>query len=411
MEQVRASSGGSRDQPGSRWKASIPLPCCSRLGCMEMRHVFCHGENGTAKKAGFRFKMLIFAEIFRIMEFKAKDIAALLQGTVEGDSEAVVRDVSKIEEGKPGTLAFLANPKYEHCIYTTGASVVLVNEDFQPSQALPCTVVRVKSAYDAIATLLRMYEEMVKPKHTGIEQPSFIAEDAVLGEGVYVGAFAYIGRGAKIGNNVKIFPQAYIGENVRIGDNTVINSGVKVYYNCVIGNNCTIHAGTVVGADGFGFAPAGENYEKVAQIGNVVIEDGVEIGANACIDRATMGSTRVCRGVKLDNLVQIAHNVVVGENTVMAAQAGIAGTTKVGAHCMFGGQVGIAGHLHIGDHTVLAAQTGVTNDIAPRSMYMGAPAFDAGKYRKCYVLFRKLPELYGTLRDLEKEIQTLKSIQ
>ena len=371
-------------------------------------HAFCRRKwDGT--KGVFRNKMPIFAKIFAVMEFKAKDIAALLQGTVEGDGELVVSNVSKIEEGKPGTLAFLANPKYEHYIYTTKASVVLVNRDFKPSQPVGCTLVRVASAYDAIAALLRMYEEMVKPKHAGIEQPSFIAEGAQLGEGVYVGAFAYIGKGAKIGNHVQIFPQAYIGEGVSIGDNTVINAGVKIYYGCVVGHDCTIHAGTVIGADGFGFAPSGENYEKVAQIGNVVIEDNVEIGANACIDRATMGSTRVCKGVKLDNLVQIAHNVVVGENTVMAAQAGVAGTTKVGAHCMFGGQVGIAGHLHIGDHTVLAAQTGVTNDIAPKSMFMGAPAFDAGKYRKCYVLFRKLPELYGTLRDLEKEVKTLKS--
>ena len=211
-----------------------------------------------------------------------------MQGTVEGDGELVVSNVSKIEEGKPGTLAFLANPKYEHYIYTTKASVVLVNRDFKPSQPVGCTLVRVASAYDAIAALLRMYEEMVKPKHAGIEheQPSFIAEGAQLGEGVYVGAFAYIGKGAKIGNHVQIFPQAYIGEGVSIGDNTVINAGVKIYYGCVVGHDCTIHAGTVIGADGFGFAPSGENYEKVAQIGNVVIEDYVEIGANACIDRA-----------------------------------------------------------------------------------------------------------------------------
>ncbi len=216
------------------------------------------------------------------------------------------------------------------------------------------------------------------------------------------------GTEIKIGNRVKIYPQAYIGEGVVIGDDTVIYAGVKIYYGCVIGSHCTVHAGTVIGADGFGFAPAGEDYKKVAQIGNVVLEDYVEVGANACIDRATMGSTRIKKGVKLDNLVQIAHNVVVGENTVMAAQCGIAGTTKVGAHCMFGGQVGVAGHLKIEDRTMLAAQTGVTNDVAAGSVFMGAPAFDAAKYRKCYVLFRKLPELYGQLRDLEKEIQTLK---
>ena len=265
------------------------------------------------------------------MEFKAKDIAALLKGVVEGDGEVMVNNVSKIEEGKPNTLAFLANPKYEHYIYTTAASVVLVNHDFSPVQQVPCTLIRVPSAYEAIASLLQMYDSM-RSRPTGIEQPSYIGEGAVIGEAPYVGAFAYIGKGAKIGNDVKIYPQVYIGEGVVIGDHTTIYAGAKIYYGCVIGSGCTIHAGTVIGADGFGFAPNGDNYNKVPQIGNVVIEDNVEIGANACIDRATMGSTRIKKGVKLDNLVQIAHNVVVGENTVMAAQCGIAGTTKVGAH-------------------------------------------------------------------------------
>lgn len=345
------------------------------------------------------------------MEFRAKDIADLLKGVIEGDEEVVIRNVSKIEEGKPHTLAFLANPKYEHYIYTTAASVVLVNQDFKAAQQVPCTLIRVPSAYDAIAVLLQMYEEMIRPRPAGIEQPCFIAEGAELGENPYVGAFAYIGKGAKIGKNVKIYPQVYIGEGVTIGDDTTIYAGARIYYGCVIGKSCTIHAGTVIGADGFGFAPTGENYKKVAQIGNVVVEDNVEIGANVCIDRATMGATRICKGVKLDNLVQIAHNVVVGEHTVMAAQCGVAGTTKVGAHCMFGGQVGIAGHITVEDRTMLAAQSGVTNRIAAGSVLMGAPAFDAGKYRKCYVLFRKLPELYGQLQDLEKEVQTLKSNQ
>ena len=248
------------------------------------------------------------------MEFKAKDIAALLKGVVEGDGEVMVNNVSKIEEGKPNTLAFLANPKYEHYIYTTAASVVLVNHDFSPVQQVPCTLIRVPSAYEAIASLLQMYDSM-RSRPTGIEQPSYIGEGAVIGEAPYVGAFAYIGKGAKIGNDVKIYPQVYIGEGVVIGDHTTIYAGAKIYYGCVIGSGCTIHAGTVIGADGFGFAPNGDNYNKVPQIGNVVIEDNVEIGANACIDRATMGSTRIKKGVKLDNLVQIAHNVVVGENT------------------------------------------------------------------------------------------------
>lgn len=341
------------------------------------------------------------------MKFKAKDIAALLKGVVEGDGEVSVSDVSKIEEGRPNTLAFLANPKYEHYIYTTEASVVLVNQDFVPCQEVSCTLIRVASAYDAIAALLQMYEDM-RPKPEGIEQPSFIGEGTIIGERPYVGAFAYIGKGVKIGNNVKIYPQAYIGDGVTIGDNSTVYSGVKIYYGCVIGKGCTIHAGTVIGADGFGFAPANDSYKKVPQIGNVILEDNVEIGANTCIDRATMGATRIKKGVKLDNLVQIAHNVVVGENTVMAAQCGIAGTTKIGAHCMFGGQVGLAGHLTIGDRTMLAAQSGVTNDIEEGSVFMGSPAFDVAKYRKSYVLFRKLPELYGQLRDLEKEIKTLK---
>lgn len=350
-------------------------------------------------------------EIFSIMEFRAKDIANLLQGIVEGDEEVLINNVSKIEEGRPSTLAFLANPKYEHYIYTTKASVVLVNQDFAPSQDVPCTMIRVPSAYDAIAALLQMYDEMLRPKPEGIEEPSFIAPGVTIGEKPYIGAFAYIGKGAKIGNHVKIYPQAYIGEGVVIGDNTTIYSGVKIYYGCVIGKHCTIHAGTVIGADGFGFAPVNDSYKKVPQIGNVVLEDYVEIGANACIDRATMGATRIKKGVKLDNLVQVAHNVVVGENTVMAAQCGVAGTTKIGEHCMFGGQVGIAGHLVVGDRTRLAAQSGVTNNIEADSVFMGAPAFDVSKYRKAYVLFRKLPDLYGQLRDLEKEIQTLKSKQ
>ncbi len=344
------------------------------------------------------------------MEFKAKDIASLLKGVVEGDEDIAVSDVSKIEEGRPGTLAFLANPKYEHFIYTTQASIVLVNRDFRPSRPVACTMIRVASAYEAIAALLKMYESM-RPQPSGIEQPSFVHETAEMGENSYIGAFAYIGRNVKIGNNVKIYPQAFIGDGVRIGDNTVIYAGVKVYYGCVIGNNCIIHAGTVIGADGFGFAPSAEGYNKVPQIGNVVLEDCVEIGANTCIDRATMGSTLIKKGVKLDNLIQIAHNVVVGENTVMAAQCGVAGTTKIGEKCMFGGQVGIAGHLKIGNEVRLAAQSGVMSDVDSATVLMGAPAFDVNAYRKAYVVFRKLPDLYRQLNQVEKDIQTLKSKQ
>lgn len=344
------------------------------------------------------------------MEFKAKDIAALLCGVVDGDGEVTVSNVSKIEEGKPDTLAFLANPKYEHYIYTTEASIVLVNADFQPSKPLQCTLIRVPSAYEAIAVLLRMYENM-RPQPSGIEQPSYISDTAVIGKEPYIGAFAYIGKGVKIGDHVRIYPHAYIGDGVKIGDHTTVYAGVKIYYGCEIGRSCTIHAGTVIGADGFGFAPSSEGYNKVAQIGNVVIEDNVEIGANTCIDRATMGSTHIGKGVKLDNLIQVAHNVVIGENTVMAAQCGIAGTAKVGANCMFGGQVGIAGHIEIGEGVRLAAQSGVASGIEAGKVLMGAPAFEVSLYRKAYVLFRKLPELYGQIRSMEKEIQTLKSKQ
>lgn len=341
------------------------------------------------------------------MEFIAKDIAALLRGVVEGDERVAVNNVSKIEEGKPNTLAFLANPKYEHYIYTTQASIVLVNADFRPSKPVSCTLIRVPSAYEAIAVLLKMYENM-RPQPSGVEQPSFVHDTAVVGTGHYIGAFAYIGRGAKIGDNVKIYPHVYVGDGVKIGDNTTVYAGAKIYYGCEIGHFCTIHAGTVIGADGFGFAPSAEGYNKISQIGNVVIEDNVEIGANCCIDRATMGSTRIKKGVKLDNLIQIAHNVVIGENTVMAAQSGVAGTAKVGANCMLGGQVGVAGHISIGDGVHLAAQSGVMSDIEAGKMMMGAPAFEVSLYKKAYVLFRKLPELYGQLRDLKKEVQTLK---
>lgn len=342
------------------------------------------------------------------MEFKAKEIAELLKGVVEGDPEISVRNVSKIEEGMPGTLAFLANPKYENYIYSTRASIVLVDRSFIPSHPLSCTLIRVDSAYDAFATLLQMYDSM-RPRPKGIEQPSFIGEQAEIGEQVYIGAFAYIGKGAKIGNRVSIYPNSYIGNGVTVGDDTVIHPGVKIYSDCVIGKSCIIHSGVVIGADGFGFSPEGEKYKKIPQIGNVVLEDHVEVGANTCIDRATMGSTLICKGVKLDNLIQIAHNVTVGDNSVIAAQAGIAGSSKIGEHCVLGGQVGVVGHLQIGAGTQIAAQSGISSDTAENSVYRGSPAFDLAKYQKCYVVFRKLPELYQQLNALEKEIKTLKS--
>ena len=344
------------------------------------------------------------------MEFKAKDIAALLRGTIEGDGDITVNNVSKIEEGKPHTLAFLANPKYEQYIYNTEASVVLVNKDFVPSQPVKCTLIKVESAYDAIASLLQMYESM-RPRPTGIEQPSYIDQSATIGENLYLGAFAYIGKNAKIGKNVSIYPHAYIGNGVTIGDNTTINSGVKIYHDCHIGANCIIHASTVIGADGFGFAPTADgSYKKVPQIGNVVIEDNVEIGATTCIDRATMGSTKICQGAKLDNLIQIAHNVVVGQNTVIASQTGVAGSTKIGERCVFGGQVGLAGHITIGDNVQIAAQSGIGSNTKNDVILRGSPAFEFNKYQKCLAVFRKLPEMYSSLNQIEKDIKNLKNI-
>lgn len=339
------------------------------------------------------------------MEFTAKQIAELIQGTVEGNPNEPVYGVSKIEEGKPGTLTFLANPKYTHYIYTTGASVVIVNNTFVPEQPVTATLIKVADAYRSIAALLEMYEQS-QPQKSGIEQPSFIHASSTVGEFAYVGAFAYIGENVKIGNNVKIYPQAYIGDNVTIGDNTIIYAGVKIYKQCRVGNNCIIHAGAVVGSDGFGFAPD-ENgqYKKIAQVGNVVIEDDVEIGANTAIDRATMGSTIIRKGAKLDNLIQVAHNVEIGEHCVLAAQAGIAGSTKIGNKCMFGGQVGLAGHITIADEVKLAAQSGVGSSITkPGAVFMGAPAFDASQYNRTYVVFKKLPEIYKQLNAIEKKL-------
>ena len=342
------------------------------------------------------------------MEFTAQTIAGFLQGQVEGNPDAKVNDVSKIEEGKPGTLSFLANPKYEKYLYTTDASVVIVNNSLELAQPVKATLIRVPDSYQAFASLLELYNSMV-PKKTGIEQPSFIAASAKYGEEAYIGAFSYVSDNVKLGNNVKIYPQCFIGDNVTIGDNTTIFSGVKIYHNCVIGSNCIIHSGTVIGADGFGFAPQSEdnNYKKIPQIGNVVVEDYVEIGSNCTVDRATMGSTIIHKGVKLDNLVQIAHNVVIGENTVMAAQCGIAGSTKIGRDCMFGGQVGIAPHITVADGVKLGAKSGVNSSIKKENEIMiGAPVQPYAEFMKCYVVFRRLPELKQELDALKKSVQS-----
>jgi UDP-3-O-[3-hydroxymyristoyl] glucosamine N-acyltransferase len=339
------------------------------------------------------------------MEFTAQQIAELIKGTVEGDSNQVIRDVSKIEEGLPETLTFLANPKYEHHIYQTKASVVIVNNNFRPEKPVKATLIRVEDAYQALAKLLQLYESSL-PQKTGIEQPSHIDQSSSVGDFVYIGAFAYISEKAKIGNNVQVWPGAFVGDSVEIGDNTIIFSGVKIYKHCKVGSNCIIHAGAVVGSDGFGFAPGPDGeYQKIPQVGNVVIEDFVEIGANTTIDRATMGSTIIHKGAKIDNLVQIAHNVEVGSNTVIAAQTGIAGSTKIGNNCMFGGQVGIAGHIKIADQVKLAAQSGVGKSIPKDgSVLMGSPAMDAMQYNKAYVLFRKLPSIYQQLQETEKKV-------
>jgi UDP-3-O-[3-hydroxymyristoyl] glucosamine N-acyltransferase len=340
------------------------------------------------------------------MEFSAQNIADLLQGRVEGDPNAKVSDVSKIEEGKPGTLCFLANPKYEKYLYTTEASVIIVNDDLKLTGKVKAALIRVPDAYKAFATLLEFYNSSI-PQKTGIEQPSYISASAKIGEKVYVGAFSYISDNVKLNDNVKIYPQVYVGDNVSIGENTVINPGVTIYHNCKIGNNCTIHSGTVIGADGFGFAPQSEDniYKKIPQIGNVIIEDNVELGANVTVDRATMGSTIIRKGVKLDNMVHIAHNVEVGENTVMAAQCGIAGSAKIGRDCMFGGQTAIAPHCTIANGIKLGGKSGVNSSLKKENAVMiGAPVQDYAEFMKCYVVFRHLPEMKKDLDTIKKNL-------
>ncbi len=330
-------------------------------------------------------------------------IAGLLGGTVVGDPKMTINDVSKIEEGRPHTLTFFANAKYEHYVYSTEASVIIVNQDFEPKQPVSATLIKVPNAYESLAKLLELYEQM-QPQKSGIEQPSFISASASIGEKPYIGAFAYIGDKVKIGNNVKIYPQAYIGDGVTIGDDTTVYAGVKIYKGCKIGARCVLHAGSVIGADGFGFAPDKDGvYHKVAQVGIVVIEDDVEIGANTCIDRSTMGCTRISHGVKLDNLIQIAHNVVVGHDSVMAAQTGVAGSTKIGDNCVIAGQVGIAGHLQVADRTMIGAQAGLQHSIKePGTSIFGYPAFEYRDFCRSYVVFKHLPELKKQIDELVK---------
>jgi UDP-3-O-[3-hydroxymyristoyl] glucosamine N-acyltransferase len=343
------------------------------------------------------------------MEFSAGQIAGILQGEVVGNPEASVSGLAKIEEGTPGALSFLANPKYEEYIYTTGSSICIVNRSFSPSKPLPSTLtlVKVDDAYACFAKLLDMYSQMTR-KQAAIEQPSFISDSAQIGEGLYLGAFAYIGKNVKIGNHVSIYPNAYIGDNVIVGDGSVIHPGACIYTDCKVGNNCIIHAGVVVGADGFGFAPNEEGeFQKVPQIGNVILEDNVEIGSNTTIDRATMGSTIIRKGVKIDNLCQIAHNVEVGKNSAMAAQVGIAGSAKIGEHVMIGGQAGIAGHLHIADGTKIVAQSGIPNSVKKADTLMGSPGIPIDDFKKSYFGFRKLPFILKKLQELEQKMKEL----
>lgn len=341
------------------------------------------------------------------MEFTAKQIADIIQGRVEGDENAKVTTFAKIEEGKEGAISFLSNPKYTHFIYETSSSVVLVNEDLELEKKVKPTLIRVKNAYESVARLLQIYESM-KPKRKGIHPLAFISPKATIGKDCYIGAFAYVADGVVIGDNTQIYPHVTIEENAHLGNGCIVYPNVSIYHDCRIGNQVTIHSGSVIGADGFGFAPNAEGYDKIPQIGIVVIEDNVEIGANTCIDRSTMGQTIVHKGVKIDNLVQVAHNVEVGENTVMSAQVGIAGSTKIGSWCMFGGQAGFAGHITVGDKTFVGAQCGVNSSLKGNQSVIGSPAMEPKGFFRSSVIFQKLPEMYKLLHSLQKEVDELR---
>lgn len=339
------------------------------------------------------------------MEFSAQQLADLLQGTIEGDAQVKVNALSKIEEGIAGSVSFLANPLYTQYIYNTKASLVIVNADLELTATVSATLLRVASAEQAFAKLLEMYNQ-IKLNKTGIAPQAYISDKAKIGENIYAGPFAVISDGAKIGNNVKIYPQVFIGDNVVIGDNTTLFAGVKIYSDCVVGKDCIIHSGTVIGSDGFRFNPQNEGNKKIPQIGNVIIEDDVEIGANCAIDRATLGSTILRKGVKFDNFVHIAHNVEVGENCYFAAHTVVAGSTKIGKNCMTSGQVGIVGHLQIADGTIVTAQSGISKSITKSGeVLMGSPAFDANKYRKAFVHFRNLDAMAQRISALEKQLK------
>ena len=346
------------------------------------------------------------------MNFSAQQISEILQGKVEGEPDTTVSTLSKIEEGKKGSLSFLANPKYNEYIYNTEASIVIVNHDFKAEKKLNknLTLIRVADAYAAFGKLLALYNK-IKNDHSGIAKSAKIAKSATIGKDVYIGENVVIGDEAVIEDEAKIFPTTSIGDNVKIGTKSTIYAGAKIYSECIIGKEVVIHSGCIIGADGFGFAPNSENnYQKVPQIGNVIIEDHAEIGANTCIDRATLGSTKIRKGVKLDNLIQIAHNVDIGENTVIAAQTGIAGSTKIGKNCMIGGQVGIVGHLEIADEVKIAAQSGIGNSIKEKgAIVQGSPAIPIGDFKRSFILFRNFPAIQNKIKALEKQINALKS--
>ena len=344
-----------------------------------------------------------------MMEFTINQIAMMLQGEVEGNGSEKVNTIGKIQDAEPGAITFLSNPKYENFIYTSRATAVIVKKDFQPQKEVPVTMIRVADPYSSFTLLLEEYDKIQSFSKSGVEEPSFMADTVEAGNGLYRGAFSYVGANVKIGNNVKIYPHVFIGDNVTIGDNCIFYSGARIYADTSIGNHCIFHSGVVVGSDGFGFAPQKDgSYKKIPQLGNVIIRDHVEIGANTVVDCATLGSTLIDQGVKLDNLVQIAHNVEIGANTVIASQSGISGSTKFGKNCVVAGQVGVVGHVEIADKVTLAAKTGLANSVKKEgSVKFGYPAMDHRAYLRCHAVFRNLPELRERVNDLEKKVLNL----
>lgn len=339
------------------------------------------------------------------MEFSAQQIAQILQATIVGDPEAKISTFAKIEEGTPGALSFLSDTRYEQYLYTTKSSVVLINNDFEPAQPTNATLIKVADAREAIGKLLAIYQQATA-RRSGVHPTAVIAETAKVGDGVYVGPFVYVGERAEIGDGVQLYAHVVVEENSKVGAGSILYPHVSVYHDCVVGRNVILHSGCCIGADGFGFAPTAEGYEKIPQIGNAIIEDDVEIGANSCVDRAVMGSTYVRRGVKLDNLVQIAHNCDIGSNTVMSAQVGVAGSTKVGQWCMFGGQVGIAGHIEVADRTQSGAQAGIAGSVRkPGTVIIGSPAMDARKFARCTAVFKNLPEMFYDVNELKRKAE------